>query len=289
MTEAAVGGPPTRATLTEIHAANELSMQVWRQGEAASSEYLSGRGFDLGTVVSAGFQVGHAPSSGVVCETLAAHGFPLRVAVAAGLVRATASGAWIDSFRERLMFPVRNVHDGSIAGFTGRALPSAHRDAPRWLNSRTTSAFRKRELLYGLWEARQLIEQHHRKLAALVVCEGPLDAIAVTITCPAVAVAPAGTALSNTQAQWIADLATAARLPIVVACDGDAAGERAAEKAAALVTSCVQRPQVSVASLPQGEDPASLAVTNPRALCEQLVGRVTVNAEAVQAGSARAR
>lgn len=268
MTQQGSATDAARATLAEIHAANELAMQVWRQGEVICAEYLASRGFGLAAVTRAGFQVGYAPSSGAVCDALASHGFPLRVAVAAGLIRMNAAGGWMDVFRERLMFPVRNVHDGSIAGFTGRALPSAHRDAPRWLNSRTTTAFRKSELLFGLWEARQVIEQHHRRVAALVVCEGPLDAIAVRLTCPTSAVAPAGTALSTTQAQSIVDLASAARLPIVVACDGDAAGERAAAKAAALITSCAPNAKVSIASLPPGEDPASLAVSRATTLCE---------------------
>lgn len=262
--------PPGRATVAEIHAANDLAMQVWRQEEATCSAYLAGRGFDLAAVTNAGFQVGRAPSTGVVRDTLAAHGFPLRVAVAAGLVRTTGSGTWIDVFRDRLMFPIRNVHDGSIAGFTGRTLPSAHPDAPRWLNSRTTRAFHKGEVLYGLWEARQAIERHRRRLAAMVVCEGPLDAIAVSLACPAVAVAPSGTALTGTQAQWIADLATAAGLPIVVACDGDAAGERAATQAVALITSRTPPTRVSRASLPPGEDPASLAATDEAAVCQVL-------------------
>ena len=121
------------------------------------------------------------------------------------------------------------------------------------------------------------------------MCEGPLDAIAVTLTCPTAAVAPAGTALSTTQAQWIVDLASAARVPIVVACDGDAAGERAAAKADALITACAPRAKVSIASLPPGEDPASLAVANPAALCEQLVGRAAKTADAAPTCGARAR
>lgn len=258
-----------KATLAEIHAANELAMQVWRQCEGVCAEYLASRGFDLAGVARSGFQVGYAPSGGAVCDALSSHGFPLRVAAAAGLVRMSAAGDWVDVFRERLMFSVRHVHDGSIAGFVGRALPSAHRDAPRWLNTRSTAAFRKSELLYGLWEARQLIE-HRRRLAALVVCEGPFDAIAATHTCSTAAVAPAGTALTETQARWIADLATAARLPIVLAYDGDAAGERAAHKARALIGSSSRHAVVSVAVLPPGEDPASVAVTDPAMLCERL-------------------
>ncbi len=125
-------------------------------------------------------------------------------------------------------------------------------------------------MLYGLREARQAIERHRHPLSALVVCEGPLDAIAVSLACPAVGVAPSGTALTEMQAQWIADLATAAGLPIVVACDGDAAGELAARKAVRLITSRSRLARVSKASLPPGEDPASLAATDGAAFCRHL-------------------
>ena len=259
-----------KGTLAEIHAANELAMQVWRQNEAVCVDYLGGRGFDLARVVAAGFSVGHATADGAVCTTLASHGFPLRVALAGGLIRANGRGDFVDVFRDRLMFPVRNVHDGSIAGFIGRALPWAHESAPRWLNSRTTRAFHKGELLYGLWEARRAVEQHRRRLMALVVCEGPLDAIAAAVACPVTAVAPAGTAMTGTQAQWIADLATAAGLPIVVACDGDAAGQRAAGRASELIAAC-SRAKVTVATLPVGEDPASLSLSDAQTLCALIV------------------
>ena len=261
---------PAKATLAEIHAANELAMQVWRQDDAVCADYLRDRGLDLVGIVAAGFAVGQARGDGVVCSALASHGFPLRVALAAGLIRANSRGDFVDVFRDRFMFPVRNVHDGSIAGFTGRALPWAHESAPRWLNSRTTLAFRKGELLYGLWEARRAIEERRRRLMALVVCEGPMDVIAVSLKCPAVAVAPAGTALTEVQAQWIADLATAADLPIVIAYDGDEAGERASAKCLSLIASRSLRARVSVASLPQGEDPASLASTGAEDVCTYL-------------------
>lgn len=265
----APAGPTTaRATLAEIHAANDLALQVWRQDVTAAQAYLGTRGFDLRAITDLGYDIGHAGSDGAVRGTLEAHGFPERVATAAGLIRATDSGGVIDSFRHRLMFPIRTIHDGAIAGFVGRAMPQAHPDAPRWLNTRTTASFRKGELLYGLWEARRVLEHRRRPIEALVVCEGPLDAIAATLTCPMVAVAPAGTALTDTQARWIADLATAAGLPIVVAGDGDEAGQRAGAKAAVRIAACSPAARVSVAALPAGEDPASLAVGAPKALCQ---------------------
>ena len=269
-----------RATLAEIHSANELAMQVWRQDQAPAQAYLSSRGFDLRTITELGYDIGHAGSDGPVRGALEAHGFPARVAAAAGLIRSTDSGGVIDSFRHRLMFAIRTIHDGSIAGFVGRAMPQAHPDAPRWLNTRTTASFRKGELLYGLWEARRIIEHRHRPVTALVVCEGPLDAIAVTVTCPVVAVAPAGTALTQIQARWIADLAAAARVPIVVAGDGDEPGQRAGAKAAQMIAACSSTATVRAATLPAGEDPASLAVKSPDVLCQQITESVTPPAAA---------
>ncbi len=261
---------PFRATLAEIHAANELALQVWRQDLTAASAYLSSRGFDLPAITDLGFDIGHAGPDGPVRGTLEAHGFPARVATAAGLIRETDGGGVIDSFRHRLMFAIRTIHDGAIAGFVGRAMPQAHLDAPRWLNTRTTASFRKGELLYGLWEARRILEHRARPVTALVVCEGPLDAIAVTLTCPVVAVAPAGTALTDTQGRWIADLANAAGLPIVVAGDGDEAGQRAGAKAAGRIAACSPAARVSVATLREGEDPASLAASAPKELCRSI-------------------
>lgn len=266
--------PPVAAagTLAEIHAANELAMQVWRQDQASARAYLRSRGFGLRDITAVGYDVGYSGSDGLVRGTLEAHGFPVRVATAAGLIRTTDGGGVIDTFRHRLMFSVRTIHDGSLAGFVGRATPQAHPEAPRWLNTRTTASFRKGELLYGLWEARRIIEQRKRPVTALAVCEGPLDAIALTVTCPVVAVAPAGTALTDTQARWIADLATAARLPIVVAGDGDEAGHRAGAKAAGLIAACSTGAAVSLAALPAGEDPASLAASAPDLLCQHITG-----------------
>lgn len=267
---APAGSTTARAALTEIHAANDLALQVWRQDVSVAQAYLGTRGFDLPAITDLGYDIGHAGSDGAVRGTLEAHGFPERVATAAGLVRATDSGGVIDSFRHRLMFPIRTIHDGAIAGFVGRAMPQAHPDAPRWLNTRTTASFRKGELLYGLWEARRILERRRRPIAALVVCEGPLDAIAATLTCPVVAVAPAGTAMTETQARWIADLAAAARLPIVVAGDGDEAGQRAGAKAAGRIAACSPAARVSVATLREGEDPASLAASAPKELCRSI-------------------
>ena len=249
-------------------------MQVWRQDQVSAQAYLGTRGFDLPAITDLGFDIGHAGPDGAVRGTLEAHGFPPRVAAAAGLIRSTDGGGVIDSFRHRLMFPIRAIHDGSIAGFVGRAMPQAHPDAPRWLNTRTTASFRKGELLYGLWEARRIMEHRHRPVTALVVCEGPLDAIAVTLTCPVVAVAPAGTALTKIQARWIADLAAAARVPIVVAGDGDEPGQRAGATATQMIAACSSTATVWAATLPVGEDPASLAVKSPDVLCQQITGSV---------------
>ena len=73
-----MGGPDPAsaagATLAEIHAANELAMQVWRQDQLSAQTYLSSRGFDLRTITPLGYDIGHAGSDGPVRGALEALG-----------------------------------------------------------------------------------------------------------------------------------------------------------------------------------------------------------------------
>ena len=61
-----------------------------------------------------------------------------------------------DRFRDRVMFPIRNVK-GECIGFGGRVLGD---DKPKYLNSPETPVFHKGRELYGLFEARTPIREH---------------------------------------------------------------------------------------------------------------------------------
>ena len=46
---------------------------------------------------------------------------------------------------------------GRLAGFAARRLSDEDRDKPKYVNSETGGLYRKSELLYGLYEAREAI------------------------------------------------------------------------------------------------------------------------------------
>ena len=71
--------------------------------------------------------------------------------LAAGLARVARSGRVIDTFRDRLVFPIHD-HHGQICGFIGRRNPATPDAGPKYLNTAQTTVFAKGALLFGLHE-----------------------------------------------------------------------------------------------------------------------------------------
>jgi DNA primase len=124
-----------------------------------------------------------------------------------------------DRFRDRVMFPIRN-NKGQVIGFGGRILDQGE---PKYLNSPETPLFSKGNTLYGLFEARQAI----RAQEYVLVCEGYMDVVALAQLGFPNAVATLGTACTANHVRML--LRQTDR--IVFAFDGDAAGQRAAQRA----------------------------------------------------------
>ncbi len=152
-----------------------------------------------------------------------------------------------DRFRDRIMFPIRDSR-GRVIGFGGRVL---NNDKPKYLNSPETPVFHKGQELYGLYESRQVREQHSN----LVVVEGYMDVIALAQYQIHNAVATLGTACGEDHLR----LAFRSVSEVVFCFDGDNAGRTAAKRAllAALPTMEDGR-QVKFLFLPEGQDPDSL-------------------------------
>lgn len=122
--------------------------------------------------------------------------------VEAGLAQPTRDGQrLVDVFRDRVMVGVRDL-DGALVGFTGRAAPG-DAASPKYINTKDTAAFRKGELLLGLAEN----SEKFARGAIPTRVEGAFDAIAVTLAGEGrvVGVAPLGTALTERQADLLAD------------------------------------------------------------------------------------
>jgi DNA primase len=124
-----------------------------------------------------------------------------------------------DRFRDRVMFPIRNVK-GECIGFGGRVLGD---EKPKYLNSPETPIFSKGRELYGLWEARNAL----REQGFVLVTEGYMDVVALAQLGFPNAVATLGTACTTEHVQKLFRFTDS----VVFSFDGDAAGRRAARKA----------------------------------------------------------
>ena len=124
-----------------------------------------------------------------------------------------------DRFRDRIMFPIRDVK-GLCIGFGGRVLGD---EKPKYLNSPETPLFHKGRELYGLFEARDAL----RSMGYVLVTEGYMDVVALAQLGFPNAVATLGTACTPDHVQKLFRFTDS----VVFSFDGDGAGRRAAHKA----------------------------------------------------------
>lgn len=103
----------------------------------------------------------------------------------------------IDKFRNRLMQTIFNVK-GDIVGFSGRYIGTS-KEAPKYLNSPETAVYKKNELLYGLYNAKDALRSE--KFAILV--EGNIDILSSHRVGVHNIVAPLGTAFTESQAKLL--------------------------------------------------------------------------------------
>lgn len=185
---------------------------------------------------------------------------PMADLEAAGLVgRSERGGEPYDRFRNRLMFPIHN-QSGRLVGFGGRTLGD---DAAKYVNTAETERFHKGLLLYGLHQAKREIRESGRA----ILCEGYFDVIG-TVACGLEgAVAGMGTALTPEQAKMISRYAE----DVVVAYDGDKAGENAFRRALPLLLA--EGIGVRRARFPGNHDPDSLRLeAGPEAVAAAVAG-----------------
>jgi DNA primase len=228
-------------------------------------EYLKGRGLDGASARQ--FRLGYAPSGhNALIAHLTAHNVTQDDMIAAGLARPAEEGRPMrDFFFHRVMFPIADGR-GRVIAFGARALEADAK--PKYINTGETALFSKGAQLYNFATARAAAI----KSGTIIVAEGYMDVIALVRAGFAHAVAPLGTALTEDQLHL---LWRTAPEPIL-AFDGDAAGLKAAHRAAHLALPHL-KPGYSLrfAFLPAGEDPDSY-------IAQEGAGAMAVLLEAAQ-------
>jgi DNA primase len=165
-----------------------------------------------------------------------------------------------DRFRDRIMFPIRNV-GGDVIGFGGRVLDGGE---PKYLNSPETPVFSKGTELYGLYEARTAIRQRGMAL----VVEGYMDVVALAQHGVGHAVATLGTACTAEQVGKLFRFTE----QVVFSFDGDKAGRRAAARALqSTLPHLTERRSARFLFLPAEHDPDSYVREHGAAAFESVV------------------
>lgn len=216
-------------------------------------EYVKSRGISDDTIKR--FRLGYIPDE---WRTLRAHllskGFTDEELVKSGLVKRSEEkqGEPYDVFRGRIIFPLCDA-TGRVIAFSGRAIdPDA---VPKYLNSPDTLLFTKSEVLYGLDKAKESI----RKKNYAILVEGQMDLVLSHQSGIDNTVASSGTAFTQEHLSRLKKLSPR----IILAFDGDSAGEKAAEKSTQLALSLGM--EVKIARIKEGKDPADLVREAPEA------------------------
>ena len=214
----------------------------------AAREYLAGRG--MGGSVPKDWQLGFAPGRESLVRHLMAKGFAADEMVEAN-VALSRNGKLRDRFFNRVMFPINDVQGDCIA-FGGRVIGKGE---PKYLNSQETPIFRKSQVLYGLDHAKAAMAS----TGCAVVVEGYTDVIMLHEAGLRNVVATLGTALTS---RHLRVLSRHAQHRIVYLFDGDAAGQRAADRALQFIDDSMtpeagrSKVELAAVTLPDDLDPA---------------------------------
>ncbi len=229
-----------------------MLMRGKAEGPAAARSYFAGRGF--GSAVCRAWDLGYAPGYGTLVDDLRKAGFTKAEMLACDLAR-ERSGRLSDRFFDRVMFPIHDEQGRTIA-FGGRILaPKKHDGIAKYINTGDTPVFNKRKHLFALDKAKDTMVA----TGTAIVCEGYTDVIALHEGGFTNAVAALGTAFSLDHVKTLERLRVKR---IVCMFDGDAAGQRAAERAIQYVDKTTS--DLLCVVLPDNQDPMEFLASHPK-------------------------
>lgn len=222
--------------------------------------YAKQRGLTDETIQNWG--IGYAPEAWrALLETLTALGFTIPELLSAGLVKEADGkpGTYYDRFRNRLMFPIRDI-SGRVVAFTGRALASD--EQAKYLNSPETDLYHKSEILFGMDKAKDAI----RVRGFTMVVEGQMDLLHSHQAGFTNTVALSGTALTEKHLTLMKRYSE----NLMLVLDADPAGLKATARSAQLALQSGLR--VKAVRLPKGKDPADLISEDAGEFAKRVAG-----------------
>ncbi len=248
-----------RQMLLDAHSVACSLFEKWLAHETigkAARDYLLGRGFTPEWLKK--FQVGFVPDGwDNLARSPEMKRFSPQQLSLAGLVKTrdeSRGGGWYDTFRNRIMFPIRD-ESGRIIAFGGRIMPSAPpadgspaappRTEAKYLNSPETPLFSKGRCAYGIDLARQRIVETR----TVAIVEGYTDVMMAHQFGASNVVSILGTAMTESHVNLLRRFAD----KIVLLFDADAAGDTATQRAMELFLT--QPIEIGIASMPEGIDP----------------------------------
>lgn len=192
-------------------AAQFFHENLYKQTAKLAQEYVKKRKLDNNTLKT--FSIGYATNFDELYRELVKQGFTEQEMLASSLIKKSDKGTFYDSFRNRLMFPIKDIRDRVIA-FGGRVLDDSK---PKYINSPENIVYSKGRNLFGLNVAKKSGNDK------IIIVEGYMDAISLYQRGITNVVASLGTALTEQQGRLLRKYAS----QVIIGYDSDGAGQAA--------------------------------------------------------------
>jgi DNA primase len=216
------------------------------EGQAIGLSYFRERGFS--NAVLKKFELGYSLDNwDAFSKDALEKGYSPEILEKAGLLihKEGSNTAGYDRFRGRVIFPIHNVA-GKVIAFGARILKT-DKNQPKYLNSPETEVYHKSEILYGIYQAKNVIRQQEH----CYLVEGYTDVVSLHQAGIENVVASSGTSLTTEQIKLIGRFTP----NITILYDGDVAGIKAALRGLDLVLE--EGLNVNIVLFPDGDDPDS--------------------------------
>lgn len=219
----------------------EKQLHETQAGQEIGLSYFKERGFNDATIKE--FRLGYS-SEGYddLYKAAIAQGFNPKLLFDVGLCLPDDHGGH-DRFRGRVMFPIMNIA-GKVIAFGGRTLRK-DKDVAKYVNSPESSIYSKRNVIYGLHQAKREISKEDK----CFIVEGYADVISMHQAGFKNVIASSGTALTEGHIHAIRRFTS----NVTEMFDGDAAGIKAAIRGVDMLLK--EGLNIKVLPLPPEDDP----------------------------------